>query len=88
METKNKNYYVLPFHAEAYEILENLGFDRTEDKMSSDPRDIDSYIINGFDKNYALYSSDNLETESERLQNIMNERIIPLTFNELKQWQS
>lgn len=85
MATTNNNYYSLPYHSDAGEILADKGYTWMDDQVD-DNRDIDSFIINGFEKTFSLYDSKNFDLERERLQNRMNEKIIPVTIKEIELW--
>lgn len=80
------NYYSLPYHGEAGEVLEELGFTWTEDSVD-DNRDIDSFIINGFERTFSLFDGKSFSHEKERLESLQNETIIPVTFKDIQLWQ-
>lgn len=86
MEKNHKNFYSLPYHPQAAEVLEEKGFTWMEDEVD-DNRDIDSFIINGHERTFCLYDSKNFDAERERLHERMNEKVIPVTFKEIQAWE-
>jgi hypothetical protein len=86
MEKNHKNYYSLPHHPEVAEVLEEKGFIWAEDEVD-DNRSQFYFIINGHEQTFSLYDSKNFDAARERLQERMNEKIIPITFKEIQAWQ-